>query len=225
MERDKIAQAYPMLRMMIASTGFKVNNALHLWKESVVVHGSYEIQIPDTSDSISYGIVLVLPDNYPKEPPLLFCNDPRLPIGNLDRHILTYGLACLGVHADIGMRWPPGSTLVDFLNDLVAPFLIWQAYYEEYGETPPWGERQHFEPGILEFYKELLDETEDELVMNFIRLLARKNTPKGHEPCPCGSGEKLRNCHKKLVLETRERLQWQYVLRDLKKLIKPKRSK
>ncbi|MGW8159496.1 MAG: SEC-C metal-binding domain-containing protein [Desulfoprunum sp.] len=33
-------------------------------------------------------------------------------------------------------------------------------------------------------------------VIDFIRLLARKHTPQGHELCPCGSGNKLRNCHK-----------------------------
>lgn len=219
MERDRIAQEYPMLRMIIASAGFRINSAIQLWKESVVVHGSYELQIPDSEDSEQFGIVLVLPDNYPKSPPMLFCNDPRLPIDELDRHILTYGQACLGIGADIGMRWPAGSTTADFLKDLVAPFLIWQAYYEVFGEPPPWGERKHFGPGILQFYKELLGETEDVTLINFIRLLARKNTPKGHEWCPCGSGKRLRNCHKNLVLETRQRLQWQYVQQDLDTLL------
>jgi hypothetical protein len=133
---------------------------------------------------------------YPKSPPMLFCNDPRLPIDDLDRHILTYGQACLGIYADIGMRWPVGSTTADFLKDLVAPFLIWQACYEAFGQPPPWGERSHFEPGILEFYKDMLGQIEDMNVIDFIRLLARKHTPQGHELCPCGSGNKLRNCHK-----------------------------
>ncbi|MBW2108907.1 MAG: SEC-C domain-containing protein [Deltaproteobacteria bacterium] len=46
-------------------------------------------------------------------------------------------------------------------------------------------------------------------------LLARKNRPKGHEPCPCNSGRKLRDCHRNLVYKLRQRLGWRDVRRDL----------
>lgn len=74
---------------------------------------------------------------------------------------------------------------------------------------------------IFEFYRGLLGKKEDIVVINFIRLLAKQNAPQGHEPCPCGSNKKLRNCHKELVLENRERLQWQLVRKDLDKLVPP----
>lgn len=214
-ERESLAKACPLLRMVLVGADFEVNRVFRLSRETAIVHGVYDIQVPDSSRSIEYGIVLVLPENYPKSPPLLYCNDPRLPIDNIDRHIMPHGQACLGVNAEIGMRWPPGSSIVDFLNNLVTPFLIWQAYYETHQKAPPWGGRSHFGQGVLEFYRENLGMTGNEPVVGFMRLLARKNQPKGHEPCPCGSGEKLRDCHRKMLYAARERLSWQDVRKDL----------
>lgn len=77
----------------------------------------------------------------------MFCNDPKLPIGNIDHHIMKDGRACLGVHAEIGMRWKDGSTVEDFMEKLVAPFLAWQAYFDVYKQPPPWGELSHFAQG------------------------------------------------------------------------------
>jgi len=215
MERDSLTGACPLLGMVIAGAGFQVNSEYCLGRESAIVHGSYGIQVPNSPRSIEYGIFLVIPDEYPKSLPMLFCNDPKLPIGNIDRHIMSTGQACLGVYAEIGTHWLPGSSIVDFLHNLVAPFLVWQAYYERHGTAPSWGERSHAEKGILEFYREFLETTVDGVAVSFMRLLARKNHPQGHEPCPCGSGKKLRDCHLNLLHVARERLAWQDVQKDL----------
>jgi hypothetical protein len=219
-ERKALASAFPLLRMVVVGAGFNINSVCILKREYAVVHGMYNLRIPDSSPQIEYGIVLVLPSNYPKRPPEMFCNDPKLPIGNIDRHIMRDGRACLGVHGEISMRWLPGSTIVDFLESFVAPFLAWQAYYDVYQKAPPWGERSHFTQGILEFYGEILGRPTDSSVIGFMRLLARKNRPKGHELCPCNSGERLRNCqnHRDLLYEVRERVPWKEVARDLEVL-------
>ena len=52
-----------------------------------------------------------------------------------------------------------------------------------------------------------------------MKLLAKKNRPKGHEHCPCGSGERLRNCHRELLYSTREKVVWEYVVKDLQAVI------
>ena len=219
-EMRTLASACPLMRIEVVGPGFGINNVSTVKHESAIAHGTYILRIPDSTRQIEYGIVLLLPKNYPKKPPEMFCNDPKLPIGNIDRHIMIDGRACLGVQADISisMRWSPDSTIVGFLNDLGAPFLAWQAYYEVYQKPPPWGERSHFSQGVLEFYAELLGRTADSSVVGFMRLLARKNRPKGHEPCPCDSGRRLRECHghRKLIYEIRERVSWQDVDHDLK---------
>ena len=163
---------------------------------------------------------ILLPIKYPKIPPEIFCNDPKLPIGNIDRHIMKDGRACLGVQADIGMRWAAGPTIVGFLENIVEPFLVWQAYYDAWQKPPPWGEFSHAKNGIIEFYAELLGRKMDSTVLGFIKLLARKNRPKGHEPCPCNSGKRLRNCHRDLIYDIRKLIAWQYVEKDLQDLIR-----
>jgi hypothetical protein len=219
-ERKALAAAFPLLRLVVVGPGFKINTVCKLKHEDAIVHGICDLDIPDSCRQIEYGVVLVLPSNYPKRPPAMFCNDPRLPIGNIDRHIMSDGRACLGVHGEISMRWLLSSTIVGFLESFVAPFLAWQAYYDAYQKAPPWGERSHFAQGVLEFYGEILGRPADSSVIGFIRLLARENRPKGHELCPCNSGERLRNCriHRDLLYELRERLPWQEAAHDLEVL-------
>lgn len=222
-ERKTLASVHSLLRLSVVGPGFKVNSSCCLKKECAIVYGTYGLQIPDTRRQIDYGIVLVLPRNYPKLTPVMYCNDPKLPIDNIDRHTMKYGRACLAVQAEISKRWPPGSKIVDFIDKLVAPFLAWQAYYDAYQKPPPWGEHSHYGPGILEFYADLLGTSVNSSIESFMRLLARKNRPKGHEPCPCNSGKKLRNCHRELLYEVRQHVAWQNVAHDLALLARMKK--
>jgi hypothetical protein len=186
----------------------------------VVVHGTYGISIPDSEDQIEYGICILLPDRYPEQLPVLFCNDPKLPIGIIDRHILSDGSACLGVYADLMTRWSMKSNIASFLEHFVAPFLVWQAYYDAHQKPPSWGQRTHFADGIIEYYADLLEMNRRQSIIAFMKLLARKNRPKGHEPCPCGSSERLRNCHRQLLYNTREKVEREYVFKDLQTVLK-----
>ncbi len=91
-------------------------------------------------------------------------------------------------------------------------------------KPPTWDERSHFAKGITEYYAELLGINRRQAVVEFMKLLARKNRPKGHEICPCGSGERLRNCHRELLYSTREKVAWQYVAKDLQTVLRDDRS-
>lgn len=224
-ERAALASIAPLLGMVIASPGFRLNSKRLLKHESVVAYGSYGIPIPDSAHQIEYRISILMPIKYPKQPPILFCNDPKLPVGNIDRHIMKDGSACLGVYADIMMRWSLEPGIINFLENFVAPFLVWQAYYDAHQKPPPWGQRSHFAEGIIEYYAELLGMNKCQSVVEFMKLLARKNRPKGHEICPCGSGDRLRNCHRELLYRTREKVAWQYVAKDLQTVLRNDRSK
>lgn len=214
-ERETLFSSCPLLRLAVVGPGFKINKVCKLEFDCAVVHGTYNLPIPDSDREIEYGIVLVLPPDYPRAIPGLFCNDPKLPIDNLDRHILSNGIACLGVHAEMRMHWPPGSTIVNFLDNLVAPFLAWQAYYDAFQEPPSWGGRPHFGDGIREFYAELFNISTNPDVIGLMKLLVRKNPPGGHEPCPCSSGKPLRKCHKDQVYQLREKVLCEDVKIDL----------
>jgi hypothetical protein len=79
--------------------------------------------------------------------------------------------------------------------------------------------------GVIEYYSELLGMKKSPLIAEFMRLLARKNRLKGHERCLCGSGERLRNCHRELLYSIREKVAWQYVAKDLQDVLRDDRSK
>jgi len=196
-----------------------LNSVRPLKQESVVVHGTYGITVLDSTDQIEYRICIILPERYPKQIPILLCNDPKLPIGNIDRHIMADGSACLGVYADVMTRWSKKPDIVNFLENFVAPFLVWQAFYDAHQKPPPWGQRSHFADGVIEFYSELFGMDRRQVVIEFMKLLARKNHPKGHETCPCGSGQRLRKCHRQLLYSIREKVDWEHVDRDLQTVL------
>ena len=93
------------------------------------------------------GFASISPEDIPNR--LQRCNDPKLPIGNIDRHIMPDGSVCLGVYADIMIRWIMKPDIVNFLEDFAAPFLVWQTYYDARQKPPPWGQRSHFADGII----------------------------------------------------------------------------
>lgn len=91
--------------------------------------------------------------------------------------------------------------------------------YDAHQKTPLSGERSHFAEGITEYYAELLGMSRCQALIEFMKLLAKKNRPKGHEICPCGSSVRLRNCHRDLLYNTRENVAWQYVAEDLQTIL------
>jgi len=214
-ERDSLRNKHDFLKMEVSPPGTPLNNLYVLKEESVLVMGLFRLSVPDSSVYYDYRISLYLPNNYPTRYPIMMCNDERLPIGNIDRHILSDGQACLAAPAEIKKRWGSEPRIVPFLDNLVAPFLAWQVYYDEYKQPPPWGQLSHGVMGIFEYYADCLEIPLDEHTYEFMKLLARKNNPKGHELCPCGSGRRLRNCHMMSIQRVREQITWKNVSEDL----------
>lgn len=214
-ERDSLAGKYPFLKMEVLPSETRINKVCSLRTEAAIVSGIHRLSILESQRYLDYRIAIVLPDNYPKIVPTMFCNDKKLPIGNIDRHIMSDGSACLGVIAEISQKWCSNPRIVPFLDEIVSPFLVWQAYYDAHEQPPPWGQRSHYGEGILEFYSEILELPNEPNIVEFMKLLARKNNPKGHEECPCGSGKKLRDCHHKNVSKAHESIAWHDAKTDL----------
>jgi hypothetical protein len=215
-EKRSIASAYPLLRIAVFDPGFQVNRATRLMERSALVHGVIDVADEKGQFLTEYGIVLLIPVTYPRQWPILYGNDAKLPIGDIDRHMLSSGQACLAVDSDIVARWSPAIGIAGFLRELVEPFLVWQAYYDQFGVPPPWGERPHGKTGIVQYYGDMLSFEDPNIIIAFMRLLARKNSPKGHERCPCGSGLRLRSCHRNLLYSLRSQINPQAVQNDLK---------
>lgn len=167
-ERDALAAACPLMMLSVVGPGFPLNSVAKTNIECAVAHGTHIINSPNPQAEVEYSIALWLPETYPKTPPIMFCNDPKLPINVIDRHILRYGQACLEVQPEIRRRWPPGSTLLDFLKNLDEPFLAWQTYYQSFGNPPQWGERAHGIKGIIEYYASTLGVSRRDNIKGFM---------------------------------------------------------
>lgn len=216
-EKESVALKHPSLTLEILGPGTAINEYVSLKTERAIAHGAYHLLIPSTHRKIGYSVVVCLPDVYPREVPVMFCSDPKLPI-DIDRHILNDGRACLGVTAEVRHKWTSAPNIVSFLDELVAPFLAWQVYYDAYRCPPPWDERSHGKKGVREFYAEILGLETSANIEGFMDLLTRKKPPGGHELCPCGSGQRLRSCHRGAVSAARERVNWQDAKTDLQLL-------
>lgn len=67
----------------------------------------------------------------------------------------------------------------------------------------PFGELSHGGKGISEYYKEFF-ETDSELVVIELLKIIIEDSYRGHMPCPCASGKRLRNCHGPKIVEIKE---------------------
>jgi hypothetical protein len=173
----------------------------------------------NVSGDIGYTVCMILPVNYPEMEPLVFCEANEVP-WKIHRHVYEKsGVACLCGRSETRVLWPWGSDLTDFITNLVHPFFVGQFYYDTFGHWPLTGERSHGKAGILETLVDLIPEIpglSEVQTEKFLRLLARKNMPKGHEFCPCGSGANLRDCHQDLVIRLRSSVDPRHAELDLK---------
>lgn len=113
---------------------------------------------------------------------------------------------CLCVKQEEKYKVPPGSTFVDFLNNLVVPYFFGLSYYEK-NRVWPWGEYSHGGLGLLEYYSdnkvsltsddlELLTSNlkRDEKWKSYSKRLRDSNLSK---KCVCGSEKPFNSCHTK----------------------------
>ena len=201
-ERERLADAFPSLTLDTSQVPARVTGTMWLDPE------------------LGFSIDLEVPGNYPRGIPKLWCDRTEIP-WEADRHVYPNGLACLCVSSEYRKHWPPGSDLTDFLSILVRPYLIGQAYYQDHGHWPSGRERSHGVEGIIEAYQDFLaplGAVTPPVIENFVRLLARRTDPKGHEPCPCGSGKRLRNCHRSFLVTLRRAIDPENAKEDCKLL-------
>jgi hypothetical protein len=161
--------------------------------------------LPLSSD-VGYQLTIQIPPGYPEEVPTLHCLPEEIPKKDF-RHNSGES-ACLCARCDYRKHWPRGSSLADFVQSLVIPFLTCQHYFDIHGYWPKTGEREHGAPGIVQAYSEFcrpLGDVTGEMIGRIVRMLIRSGLPKGHNSCPCGSGKRIRDCHR-LELEQMRRM-------------------
>ncbi|MDD5759883.1 MAG: hypothetical protein PHI06_12470 [Desulfobulbaceae bacterium] len=115
------------------------------------------------------------------------------------------GMACLCVKQEEGKRFPPGSSMVKFMDELAVPYLYGLSSYDKDGRWP-WKEYSHGSLGPLEYEGEVLTLHSHESIVTLIQYFSKDKKwskyreqliePKGYRRCLCGSVIPFYACHR-----------------------------
>lgn len=206
-ERD--ADALPVLEAMLRARF----PTLHAFIVDGVcrVRGGFEAVPCDI-----YGIEVALPSNYPATVPSVWETDGRIP-RELDRHVYPDGSLCLGTPLSLWLALDGDFGLDRMLDIPVRNFLIGNSLVEK-GEPWPYDDYAHGPDGIVEHLKELVG-IGDGLALGRFLLNMMGGKVRGHWPCPCGSGEIIRRCHREGI-ETLRRAPRGYIMHAVESILK-----
>ena len=182
---------------------------------AVSIRGRFQV-VADGKVIDSFRIRIAIPDSYPRQLPILYETEKRIPkIPN--RHVNPKnGDACLYVPEEWKAKRRDAS-FSTWLNVPVRNFFFGQLYYEQHKRFPH-GERAHYLSGMIEGYVDVLDvEPKEKKLHYWLRILAAK-TSKGHWECPCGSRKIIRKCCYNKVYAKRQMIDRKLAREMLRKL-------
>lgn len=151
---------------------------------------------PEIEDT--YTIRINVPwDFSPSTPPLVYELCQRIP---LSYHHYLGGNLCLGVASAIRLKLLENCSLVNFVDNLLVPYLYAYSYYELHNKMP-WGSAEHSDDEKYLFYKRFFKDIKDEYILDFLLVLYKPDIYRMHRPCLCGSKKKMRYCHGNMLLK------------------------
>ena len=177
---------------------------IHIEQGRIILRGPFPVINENDRTLRTYQLEVVFPRDYPDWIPTVCMREPGIKY-EPDRHMFNNGKACFCLPHEIPMLLGEGITFQAFHEKLFQYWLLGQVAYDRDGNWP-FSAWQHTEEGIIDAYAEITRFADRQAVKTFIRLLVRKNPAKGHEWCPCGSGLRLRQCHRQLYDHSRETL-------------------
>ena len=140
-----------------------------------------------------YTVRIELSQAYPRVEPRVFETGGRI-ARDPDHHINVDGDCCVTVWEN-WLATAKDTSLAGYLAGPLREYFLGQFWFEKTGSWP-FGERAHGMAGMEDAYADALgipNRRKD--ILYYLRLL-RQPWPKGHWPCPCGSGQRLRVCHR-----------------------------
>jgi len=109
------------------------------------------------------------------------------------------GTLCLEAAPVIYQFFENGHTISEWMDQFVESYFFTYEYYQRFG-TYPFGERSHGFVGAYEAYCELFGTEDKYSILKLLNFAVNKKY-RGHHRCPCGNGERLRNCHGKILMQ------------------------
>ena len=202
------------------------DEGLRLANDRAIVTQFYpglEFQVDEQTQRISlFGIIthvaecgvptdiivrIVFPDDYPNQEPQLYDAANQFP-HSLDRHIGPNGLCCLWL--DIESDWDKNNPLAlrEFLDQSALFFdrqIVFDALPQGKKHEWPGGQRGHGVQGYIEFIRERLS-NDDKILSALAPIFAKQKHEEPNMLCPCSSGKKYKNCHRREVNSIRQKL-------------------
>lgn len=174
------------LTVMNKPNGCVVNGILHFDMEYNA------IPIQD-----AYSMEIFLPNDYPKSLPIVTELSEKIP-RHEDYHCSENGILCLAVPTEMRILTQKDTSLPFFINRFIIPFLYANSYRMKYGKYP-WSTLPHRWDGVLEYFMDFFNLKDKQQTLKFLKNLYKNNRKnlKKHKYCPCGSGRKFYECHKK----------------------------
>jgi len=194
---------YPDLTASCAGAQMYIRGAFPVLHEGKVLD-RYQIEI-EWSESDTEG-------------PLLRETAGRIP-WIADRHMSQGGMACAFVPEEWLLRPREERTVIHYLDGPVRNYFLWQSLHER-GQASPWKDRSHGVPGLLEAYGDMVGMEGESAIRRCLEYLSKEQV-KGHWPCPCGSGERIRHCHLTHIRELQSKIPRDIAQLALKRLDKP----
>ncbi len=120
----------------------------------------------------------------------------------LDLHVYGDLKACFSAPQEILDRTVNGMTPSQFIYEFVLPFLYGESFRERHGYRP-WPDLAHGSVGLVEWLGRKRNPSESDISRTALVLLMAGDEAiryvakraRGHLPCPCKSGKKLKDCH------------------------------
>lgn len=190
----------------------------------VVVAGDYflnsEGSTPDPLGPIAtFSVSVQFDPKFPYVEPAVRETAGKIPKG---RHLNPNGTCCLGVWE----QWlveAEDKSVSAFFSRPFRDFFLSQTYFQNHDDWP-FGELPHGLDGIIEAYASVLGiEPHAKEVSAYIDVLAQPGWPRGHRPCPCGSGKMIRNCHRQDLNQLREKVPYAMAKRMRDRMANPSR--
>jgi SEC-C motif len=203
--RRDVEEVFPELRFVIRDRVAFVTGYYPLF-EGERVYDRYLVEIELSKES-------------PKSLPIVREIGKRIP-RTPHRHMNSDGAACVVLPDAFWHENPDGMNLLDFLQGPLRGYLASQSLVE-LGVPNPWpsGEWAHGVDGLIEFYANLVGIKDSKIILQYLEIIARE-TVKGHWRCPCGSGEKLRKCHRAAIDNLRSRIPRKVVAQSLETILR-----
>ena len=114
-------------------------------------------------------------------------------------HRYASGLLCLATDFDLMLHFINGFDLIQWMKDFVEPYYFSHEYFQRFGVFP-FGDREHAFIGIIQSYCDVLGIEKWAETAAVMCKIESNSLYRGHLPCFCGSGMKMRNCHGQHIL-------------------------